>query len=79
MAASLVVAAQSAVISDATTRLGVEQTVQTALTARLNAQSGVNMDTEMSTMIQLQNAYGANARIISTMQTLFSQLLQSVQ
>jgi flagellar hook-associated protein 1 FlgK len=37
------------------------------------------MDTEMATMIALQNAYGANARIISTVQTLFSQLLNTVQ
>jgi flagellar hook-associated protein FlgK len=30
-------------------------------------------------MIQLENAYGANARIISTVQAMFTQLLQVVQ
>ena len=40
--------------------------------------SGVNMDTEMTHMIQLQNAYAVNARIISTIQTLFNELLQVI-
>jgi flagellar hook-associated protein FlgK len=30
-------------------------------------------------MIELQNAYGVNARIISTVQAMFTQLLQVVQ
>jgi flagellar hook-associated protein 1 FlgK len=38
----------------------------------------VNMDTEMSLMITLQNAYGANAKIITAAQAMFTQLLQSV-
>jgi len=37
------------------------------------------MDTEMSQMLALQNAYSANARVISTVQSMFTQLLQSVQ
>ena len=36
-------------------------------------------DTEMSQMIVLENAYGANARVISTVQAMFTQLLQTVQ
>jgi len=38
----------------------------------------VNIDAEMSQMIVLQNAYGANARVISTIQTMWTQLLQAV-
>jgi flagellar hook-associated protein 1 FlgK len=38
----------------------------------------VNIDTEMSNMIQLQNAYGANAKVISTVQAMWTQLLQAV-
>ncbi len=52
--------------------------MQTTLASKLSAQSGVNMDTEMSHMIQLQNAYGANAKIISAVQAMWTQLLQSV-
>ena len=58
-----------------TTQLDTEQAVQTTLTGKLSAQSGVNMDTEMSTMIQLQNAYGANAKIIAAVQAMWTQLL----
>jgi flagellar hook-associated protein 1 FlgK len=39
---------------------------------------GVNIDTEMSNMIQLQNAYGANAKIISAVQSMWTQLLNMV-
>jgi len=39
----------------------------------------VNMDTEMAHMIQLQNAYGANARVMSTVQAMWTQLLQAIR
>jgi flagellar hook-associated protein 1 FlgK len=77
--ATALVSAQAAVSAAATSQLGTEQTVQTALNNNMSAVSGVNMDTEMSHMIQLQNAYGANARVISAVQAMFSQLLQSIQ
>ena len=53
--------------------------MQTTLATKLSAQSGVNMDTEMSTMIQLQNAYGANAKVIAAVQAMWTQLLNTVQ
>ena len=49
--------------------------MQTTLDGKLTAQSGVNMDTEMSNMIQLQNAYGANAKVIAAVQSMWTQLL----
>ena len=30
-------------------------------------------------MVQLQNAYGANARVLSAIQSMWTQLLQTVQ
>ena len=77
--ASALVAAQSGVSAAASGQLTTEQTVQTALTAKLKTASSVNMDQEMARMIQLQTAYQANARIIGIVQTLYSQLLQAVQ
>jgi flagellar hook-associated protein 1 FlgK len=77
--ASTVLAAQAQESATTSTQADTEQAVQTTLSNKLSTQSGVNMDTEMSRMIQLQNAYGANARIISTVQTMFNQLLQAVQ
>jgi flagellar hook-associated protein 1 FlgK len=77
--ASTVVAAQAQNSASVTTQLGTEQAVQTTLAGNLSTQSGVNMDTEMSTMIQLQNAYGANARVIAAVQAMWTQLLATVQ
>ena len=51
---------------------------QTALSTSLQTETGVNMDSQLSLMISLQNAYGANAKIISTVQQLFTTLLQSI-
>ena len=41
--------------------------------------SGVSIDTELSNLITLQNAYGANARVMSTIQQMMATLLQMVQ
>lgn len=73
------VALQSQQSATTTSQLTTEQAVQTGIAAQVNTVSGVNMDTEMSQMITLQNAYGANAKVITAMQTMFSQLLQAMQ
>jgi flagellar hook-associated protein 1 FlgK len=77
--AATMLASQAQDSAGTTSQLGTEQAVQTTLTAKLSAQSGVNMDTEMSTMIQLQNAYGANAKVIGAVQAMWTQLLGMVQ
>jgi flagellar hook-associated protein 1 len=53
-----------------------QDTVVTALQQRFNDQSGVNIDTELSNLIALQNAYAANARVMSTIQGMMQTLLQ---
>jgi flagellar hook-associated protein 1 FlgK len=77
--AATMLGAQAQDSASTTSQLGTELAVQTTLTGRLAAGSGVNMDTEMSTMIQLQNAYGANAKVIAAVQAMWTQLLSSVQ
>ena len=64
---------------DTTTNLAAQQGLQTSLNAKVSAVSGVNMDTEVSQMLSLQNAYGANARVIAGVQAMFTQLLQIIQ
>jgi flagellar hook-associated protein 1 len=64
--------------ANATSQLGTEQAVQTTLTNQLSSQSGVNLDQQMSLMIQLQNAYGANAKVMGAVQNMFTDLLQEV-
>jgi flagellar hook-associated protein 1 len=56
-----------------------QATVLSALQQRFNDQSGVSIDTEMSNLIALQNAYGANARVMTVVQQMMSTLLQAVQ
>lgn len=76
--ASTMLAAQAQDSATTTNQLSTEQAVQTTLASSLSAQSGVDIDTEMSNMIQLQNAYGANAKVIAAVQSMWTQLLNSV-
>jgi flagellar hook-associated protein 1 len=76
---SQIVSQQSQAANAATSLQQGQDTVLSALQQRFNSQSGVNIDTEMSNLIALQNAYGANARVMSTLQQLMSTLLQTVQ
>jgi flagellar hook-associated protein 1 FlgK len=73
------VSSQAQQSASATSSLGTEQALQTSLNAKVSAVSGVNMDTELSQMLSLQNAYGANARVMTAVQAMFTQLLQAVQ
>jgi flagellar hook-associated protein 1 len=71
------VASQQSQAANAATNLQQGQdAVVTALQQRFNQQSGVSIDTEMSNLIALQNAYGANARVMTTIQQMMAALLQ---
>jgi flagellar hook-associated protein 1 FlgK len=52
-----------------------QQIVVNALQTRFNDASGVNIDKEMSNLLTLQNAYGANARVMSAVKQMFDLLL----
>lgn len=45
------------------------------LDSRFQRESGVDTDAELATLVQLQNAYAANARVMSTAQQMWDQLL----
>ena len=77
--ATSLVSAQSQQSAAITSSVTTEQALQTSLNAKVSAVSGVNMDTEVSQMLSLQNAYGANARVIAGVQAMFTQLLQVIQ
>jgi len=76
--AATMTAAQAQDSASTSDQLSTEQVVQTTLTGKLSSQSGVHMDTEMSNMIALQNAYGANAKVIAAVQAMWTQLLNTV-
>jgi flagellar hook-associated protein 1 FlgK len=73
--ATVLTASQAQQSSNVSAQLLSAQTLQTGTATRINSQSGVNIDAEMSHMIELQNAYGANAKILATLQTMFTTLL----
>ena len=54
-----------------------QSVVVSTLRAKFNSTSSVNLDSEMSNLIQLQNAYAANARIMSVVQTMMDTLLKA--
>ncbi len=76
---SQVVSQQSQAANAATSLQQGQDTVLSALQQSFNESSGVNIDTQMSNLIALQNAYGANARVMSTIQAMMTTLLQVVQ
>jgi flagellar hook-associated protein 1 len=55
-----------------------QDVVVNTLQASYNSATGVNMDTQMSNLISLQNAYSANAHVMAVVQSMFSTLLQAV-
>jgi flagellar hook-associated protein 1 FlgK len=69
-------AEQSATV---TSGLTASNSMQATLSGQLNSETGVNLDAEMSKMLTLQTAYGANARVLSAVQTMFNEILQVVQ
>lgn len=54
------------------------QAVQATLQSKLAGETGVSVDTELSHMIVLQNAYGANAKIITAVQSMWTSLFNAV-
>jgi flagellar hook-associated protein 1 FlgK len=77
--ANALTASQSADSANATTQATDTQGVQTSLQKMLTGATGVDMDTELGKMISLQNAYGANAKVISTVQAMFADVLAMIQ
>lgn len=64
--------AAAAAISDGETQ---EMTLD-ALTQRLDSEYGVDVDEEMARLMELQNAFAANARVMSVVQELMDALMQ---
>ncbi|GLH79627.1 flagellar hook-associated protein FlgK [Bradyrhizobium sp. SSBR45G] len=54
-----------------------QSVVVSTLKEKFNATAGVNMDSEMSNLIQVQNTYSANAHIMSVVQSMMQSLLQA--
>jgi flagellar hook-associated protein 1 FlgK len=55
-----------------------QDVVLNTLQNKLDATSGVNIDEEMAHLLALQNAYAANARVMSTVKDMFTALEQAM-
>jgi flagellar hook-associated protein 1 FlgK len=76
--ASSLVSAQAADSARTSDQLTTDQAVQASLQSKLTATTGVSVDSEMALMVQLQNAYSANARVISAAEAMWSDLIGAV-
>jgi len=54
-----------------------QSVVVSTLQAKFDSTSKVNLDSEMSNLIQLQNAYAANAHVMSVVQSMMNTLIQA--
>jgi flagellar hook-associated protein 1 FlgK len=53
-----------------------QDVVLNTLQSKMNATSGVNIDDEMAHLLALQNAYSANARVMSSIKQMYDTLMQ---
>jgi flagellar hook-associated protein 1 FlgK len=77
-AASDIITGQSDKASALAGSLQAEKATQTAIDTRISSATGVNLDAEFSHLLQLQQAYAANARIITATQSMFDTLFAAV-
>ena len=68
---------QSNAATSATQLQQGQDVVVNTLQQKFNSTSAVNIDTEMSNLIALQNSYAANAHVMSVVQSMMNTLLQA--
>lgn len=77
--AALVTATHTADRAAATDALAGAEALLKGLEARFAQRSGVDVDAEMAAMVALQNAYAANARVMSTVQAMWDALFGAMR
>ena len=77
--ATTVVAGFAQQATQAATEATSSTALRTGLDSRLAARSGVSVDSELAQMVALQTAYAANAKVVTAVQSMWTQLLQAVQ
>lgn len=71
-----IISYQGSIISDVNRASEAQETVVAQLEERFTSRSGVNIDEEMANLIELQNAYQANARLITVFREMMDLLLR---
>jgi flagellar hook-associated protein 1 FlgK len=65
--------------SDADSKSTNAQATQTRTKAALLSTTGVNLDLEMSTMLNLEKSYQASAKVLTTVNQMMSDLMQAIR
>src|ERR1700688_1254300 len=73
---SQMISMQSIAANSASNLQAGQDIVVNSLQTRFNSTSAVNIDTEMANLLTLQSAYGANARVMSTVKSMLDSLIQ---
>jgi flagellar hook-associated protein 1 FlgK len=64
--------------SQASNAASYSKAVQSAASSALSNATGVNLDTELSNMLALEQSYQASAKLLSTVSSLYTALFQAV-
>jgi flagellar hook-associated protein 1 FlgK len=65
--------------ADYESQLNFQEQIRSLLDERLKDESGVNLDEELASLIQLESAFAASARVLSSVQQALDELLNSVR
>lgn len=65
--------------ADYESQLGFQNQVRNLLQERLRDESGVNVDEELASLIQLESAFAASARVLTSVQDTLDELLAAVR
>ena len=77
--AAALTGAQATMAAEATTELNESSASRTRINLLLQQREGVDVDKEMADLLQLQNAYAANARVLAAVQEMWDALLRSAR
>lgn len=77
--ASALVTAQTGEHATAEANLARAESLRQVLADRVAERSGVDVDKEVASMVQLQTAYGVNAQVIATVQAMWDALFGAVR
>jgi flagellar hook-associated protein 1 FlgK len=66
-------------VSQASNKASYSTAVQSAASTALSNATGVNLDTELSNMLALEQSYQASAKLLNTVNTLYTSLFSAIQ
>jgi flagellar hook-associated protein 1 FlgK len=74
--AAQIIAQAATASSNAQSNSTYQTQLQSQLSSQLSSVTGVNLDSELSNLVVYQNAYGASARVVTTLQDMYDTLIK---